>query len=286
MCAPAFLAESEGRKWVAKPLDQRLMSPQVVVRMEQEAEILGESPRLPGCTTPKIEAIDHQQFILRPFLVGRTLQEGLSIGRLAPPKALRLVERLLAALGGLHHLGVLHRNIKPTNIVLTSDPERPVVLVDMGWDDGAVANSSLSSRRPAVNSYAFLAPEQSGALDYEVGEWTDLYSVGAVLFECLTGRRLIQAEDVGSALRRHMTIRVPSLSNLGVKAPRLVDEFMHRLLSKDPRQRYQSTHGAGPMHWRWSRRRSAATKTGAWCWDWRIAVRPWPTLRSWAVSVK
>ena len=90
----------------------------------------------------------------------------------------------------------------------------------------------------------YLSPEQAGLIDGEVNERSDLYSAGAVLFECLAGRPLFAGDTITEVLRQQLSARPPVLRSLGVAVPRALDEVIQRLLHKDPRDRYHSAEGA------------------------------------------
>ncbi len=231
-------AEREGRQLVVKPV----LSEVAARRLQNKAEVLKDA-RLPqDCTAFELDVIDHLLVARRDWLVGETLAQRIHDKPLAPEEALRIGVSLLSTLEHLHRTGLLHRNLKPSNVVLTSDQK--VVLVDLGWDDGEISNDAAVTEIAGTANCAYLAPEQTGALDYDVGEWSDLYSIGMLLFESLTGRCLIDGGDLSATLLRQLTLRVPSLARFGVRCPRVLDDFMQRLLSKDPRHRYQSSHGA------------------------------------------
>ena len=85
-----------------------------------------------------------------------------------------------------------------------------------------------------------MSPEQAGLLDQDPDERADLYSAGAVLFECLAGRPPFLGQSVGEVLRQHLSVPAPELRSLGIAVPRALDEVIQRLLRKDPRDRYQT----------------------------------------------
>ncbi|MGE5756041.1 MAG: ATP-binding protein, partial [Planctomycetaceae bacterium] len=150
---------------------------------------------------------------------------------------------LLAGLREVHGLGALHRAIKPANIIIDEEkPLRRAVLTDFSLAPAARLTASVRDRLVATARY--VSPEQAGLLDFEVGERSDLYSVGTVLFECLAGRPLFAGDGFGEVLRQHLTTPPPMLRDLGVGAPRALDETIQRLLRQDPRDRYQSAEAA------------------------------------------
>ena len=134
---------------------------------------------------------------------------------------------------------MLHRNVQPSNVMLAEAAEvSGATLVDFAAPCLSLLDLSDVERPLLLARY--LSPEQAGALDRDVGDSSDLYSLGIVLHECLAGRPPYDGADVGAILRQHMTARVPDLRSQGLSVPRALDELVQRLLRKDPRDRYQS----------------------------------------------
>lgn len=177
-------------------------------------------------------------FAARPFVSGKSIREVIAAGPLPLPSAIRVSCSVLAAIGRLHAHGILHGNIKPTNILWPDGAnETQTLLVDGGlhW----FANRECVAGLP-LEAVRYLAPEQSGLLEAAIAPPTDLYTVGLLLYELLTGRCLFVADTVSELLRQQMTVPVIELRRLGYDVPRCVDEILQRLLRKDPQERYQS----------------------------------------------
>jgi signal transduction histidine kinase/CheY-like chemotaxis protein/tetratricopeptide (TPR) repeat protein len=157
------------------------------------------------------------------------LDESLSIGR-----------SLFSALRDMHGHRLLHRGVRPRNIIVDrANSFAKAILVDFAPPPALrLEETTLDQRSLAAALY--LSPEQAGAIDHEVCEASDLYSAGATLFHCLAGRPPFVGDSISAVLFEHMTACVPELRTLGVAAPRALEDVLQRLLRKDPRDRYQS----------------------------------------------
>src|SRR4051794_17332934 len=132
----------------------------------------------------------------RPFLVmdivsGRPLADVLAAGPLPEHRAVALAEDVAGALAAVHRIGLVHRDIKPQNIIVAETGEARLI------DFGLAARGTSADGESAVGTLAYTAPEQSRMLKRTVDRRADLYSLGVVLFECVTGSRPFSAPDVG-----------------------------------------------------------------------------------------
>ncbi|MDQ6839118.1 MAG: serine/threonine-protein kinase, partial [Actinomycetota bacterium] len=235
--------EDGDRPVVLKTVAATGVSPSTRARLEHEAQVLArlETPTF----RPLVAWGRHGDalFLVQPFVDGVTLEQRLVSGPLSTTSALRVGIDVLSALGMAHEQGVLHRDVKPTNVMVDSDdPVQHAVLIDFGLAKSAGLDPSV--RDEPVGTARYLAPEASGLLDVGADERADLYSFGVLLFECLAGRPPFDGSTVGEVLREHLTTPAPPLRSLGVMVPRALDEVVARLLRKDPGERYQSAEAA------------------------------------------
>ena len=153
------------------------------------------------------------------FIDGPTLREALGRGRrLSAADTLRLACDLLDALGHAHHLGIVHRDVKPENVIIS--PDRGAILLDFGIARAIVASVSREITRAGltVGSSSYMSPEQINA-EQRIDGRSDLYSLGCVLFECLTGRPPFVWRRETVVLQLHLTEPAPDVRMLRPDVP-------------------------------------------------------------------
>lgn len=231
-----------GETVVIKALLSQLLTTGSRLRLEHEQSVFNET----GAGTPgvicEIGRGVEWWYRVRGFVPGETLAERLRDGTLNVAESLAVARSLLTSLEPLHERAVLHQNIKPSNLIVDSTgPVRRALVVDGGlWKALQVESPAIGE----IDSTLYLSPEQAGLIDCEVGEPSDLYLAGLVLFECLAGHHPFIDDRQGSILLQHMTVQVPRLRTEHPHVPHALDEFIQRLLRKDPRDRYQSARAA------------------------------------------
>jgi tetratricopeptide (TPR) repeat protein len=250
----------------------------------------------------------------RPFLVmelveGGSLAQKLAQAPLAARPAAELLEKLARAVHYAHERGVIHRDLKPANVLLTEDGTPKVT--DFGLakrraethEAGGESSAARTRTGVILGTPNYMAPEQSAGRGKEAGPATDVYSLGAILYECLTGRPPFQGASALETMQQvlHDDPVPPHKRKPGV--PRDLETVCLKCLAKEPRRRYASAldladdlrrHldgrpvvarpiGPAARAWRWTRRNPrAATLTlavllalllagGAWAW--RVRVR-------------
>ncbi|HLF40153.1 MAG TPA: AAA family ATPase, partial [Acidimicrobiia bacterium] len=237
----------DGSPVIVKTLLTADVSTAARLRLEHEAHVLETLG--PGTFRPLVASgYDGPLFYLvQPLLEGATLREHLDSGRLSLDATLRIAGDLLAALQMAHDRGVLHRDVKPANVIVRGGDAIESEVVGADLIDFGLARSArldVSVREELVGTARYLAPEAAGLVESGIDERSDLYSLGVVLFECLAGEPPFAGDTVGEVLRHHLNTPAPSLRGLGVAVPRAVDGMIQRLLGKDPEARYQSAAAA------------------------------------------
>jgi hypothetical protein len=231
-----------GRDVAVKVLSPQFAAdPGFVARFEREARHAAglSHPRL---VTVFDSGVDGSfPFIVMELVAGRTLRQVLDqSGRLAPGAAVGIAAAVCEALEVAHAAGLVHRDIKPANIVLTAGGE--VKVLDFGIAKAGGGSGGTQATRAVLGTAAYLSPEQASGRP--AGPQADLYSLGCVLFEMLTGAPPFTADSaVGLAYRQvHDDPGPPSALRPGL--PERLDQITARLLAKDPADRPPSAAAA------------------------------------------
>jgi signal transduction histidine kinase len=233
--------EETGADVVLKTARTSVLARGTRLRLLHEAELL-RTLSGPGLV-PLIAAgeDDGLFYLAMPLIAGRNLADRLIEGRLEPAETLVLAQQLFAALAAVHAHGVLHRDIKPSNVMVTFGRVESATLIDFGLARSESLHESL--RDEPVGTARYMSPEQAGLVHRDVDERSDLYATGVVLFECATGRPPFSGDTVGEVLRQHLSAPAPDVRSYGAQVPAAFAQVLHRLLRKDPRDRYQSAAG-------------------------------------------
>ena len=176
----------------------------------------------------------------RPYLVmelidGKPLAERLHAGPFGVAALVRLGTDVADALHAAHRAGLVHRDVKPANIIITG-PGRARV-IDFGL---AAAGRAASTGDAVVGTFDYSPPEQTGMLARPVDARADLYALGVVLYQGATGQLPFQSDDVGQLLALHAAAPVPDPAVLRPDLPDELGALIMRLLAKDPDDRIQT----------------------------------------------
>ncbi|WP_046299932.1 serine/threonine-protein kinase [Mycobacterium sp. UM_Kg27] len=179
--------------------------------------------------------LDGQVFIDMPLVAGDDLAAVLKRNGVLPPsRAVNVVWQAASALDAAHSAGVIHRGIKPRNILLTSDDF--VYLVDFGLAGAPGAEAADAENAGARWKYA--APELFSGSDF--GPAVDVYALACVLYQCLTGSPPYRADSLKMLANAHQNKPIPRPSLAGATIPAGLDEVVAKGMAKDPQERYAS----------------------------------------------
>ena len=179
---------------------------------------------------------DGRRYVVTEHVHGaRTLSAYCRSGSLLPiDQVVSILYKCAKALHYAHSRGVVHRDIKPSNILLTQDGD--VRIVDFGI--ALVAYSDVSRLEGVAGSPAYMSPEQVQGLELDAR--SDLYSLGAVMYEMLCGQRPFRAGALGKLLRQVVQSEAESLRSIRPEIPEELEEVVKRALQKEPNNRYRT----------------------------------------------
>jgi ABC-type transport system substrate-binding protein/predicted Ser/Thr protein kinase len=235
-----YLAEAEpaGVRVALKLLDPELARDERFRRrLLRESEIAAslEHPNV----VPVIDygEADGVLYLAMRFVDGSDLRALLAAaGPLEPERAFHLLEQVAKALDDAHRHGLVHRDVKPANILV--DGEDRAYLADFGLAKHAASPSSLTGERAFVGTIAYVAPEQIRG--EELDGRADVYSLGCVLYESLAGSPPFDRESELAVVYAHLNERPPRLTDARPELPEGLDDAMRKALAKEPGDRFAS----------------------------------------------
>src|SRR3954468_22266707 len=238
--ARIFLArDPEGRQVALKILHPELLVSVAADRFLREIKLASQ------LNHPHIARLldsgerDWLVYYVMDFVDGQTLRERLDSSRqLSIAETLRIASDLLDALDHAHRQGIIHRDVKPANVVLSA---QGAILLDFGIARAVVASGSdqLTRSGIAVGTSTYMSPEQITAA-VNIDHRCDLYSVGCVLFECLTGQPPFYHRNEAVVLQLHLTQAAPDVRTLRSDTPAELAQGIARALAKNPEERWSS----------------------------------------------
>ena len=184
--------------------------------------------------------IDGNLYIDMRLVRGSSLHELLEKGPLAPPRAGSIVSQIAAALDAAHAEGLIHRDVKPANIMVT--PADFAYLLDFGIAE-AKGDTKLTMARTQIGSFAYMAPERFN--DLEATPASDVYSLACVLYEALTGDTPFRADSLERVVAAHLASPPPRPSVCNSAVPTAFDDVIARGMAKEPDDRYGSAGALG-----------------------------------------
>ena len=211
-------------------------------RFEQEARAAGSLAHPNLITIHEFGDADGTPYIAMELLDGETLREKLANGPLPPRKAIEYAMQVASGLAAAHEKGVIHRDLKPENVFLTRDGR--VKIFDFGlarlrFPAGAPEGVTLVRTSPGmvVGSAGYMSPEQVSGV--EVDRRADVFALGTILYEMLSGRRAFRRESLVDTMNAILRDDPPPLDG---NIPPALERIVFRCLEKEPAQRFDSAH--------------------------------------------
>ena len=222
----------------------KILAPELADDERFRQRFLRESQLARSLEHPRVVATlasgqqDGHLFLAMVYVDGADLREVLlQAGRLEPQRALHLLGQIAQALDAAHAAGLVHRDVKPANILVTTVlGDESALICDFGLARHVSSVSSLTGERGFAGTIDYVPPEQiqGGGVDGRA----DVYSLGCVLFECLSGTRPFVRESELAVVYAHLNERPPKLSQLRPEIPVALDHVIQRALAKEPDARY------------------------------------------------
>jgi serine/threonine protein kinase len=187
------------------------------------------------------ETEDGELYLVMEYLVGTSLSSELARGPMALPRSVDILEQMCAALARAHDLGVVHRDLKSDNILLTTRGGRKdfVKILDFGLAHLAM-DPRLAPKGAVFGTPEYMSPEQ--ARGEEAGPQSDLYALGVLFFEMLTGQLPFRSDDRDTLLEMQRTAPAPRPRTIKPDVSPTAEGIITKLLEKERRKRFQDAH--------------------------------------------
>ena len=211
-------------------------APEALERFRLEAQAVA---RLDHHNIVQIHEVGEQRgrpYVVLEYVAGGSLEVRLKENPLAPRQAAELVATLAVAVDAVHRAGIIHRDLKPSNILMAVDGTPKVS--DFGLAKLLDEDSARTASGELLGSPCYMAPEQAAGHARQVGRGTDVYALGVILFEALTGRPPFLGQSRQETLNLIMSTDPVPPRRLRPEVPRDLDAICLKCLEKDPRHRY------------------------------------------------
>jgi len=212
-----------------------------ITRFYREARAAAQLNHANVVTIFRVGSDDGYHYIAMEYIKGREITDIIKEkGQMGVNESLDVVRQVASALGSAHELGILHRDIKPQNIMM--DHVGRVKVMDFGiakiTESGPGGNQSLTMTGQLLGTPAYMSPEQCRGVTSD--NRSDIYSLGVVLYQCLAGRVPFTGETPLAVIRKIVDEPVPSIYAFKQDVPDPVVQIMHKALHKEPEKRYQT----------------------------------------------
>ena len=211
------------------------LSPEQRERFRREARMAARLSHSAIVQIYDLVTEDDEDALVLEYVEGRTLAERLAEGRLSTAEALRLCSEIATGLAAAHEAGLIHRDLKAANVLVTGAGHAKILDFGLARPLGTPEDTALTQQGVVVGTLLSMSPEQ--ARGEELDARSDLFSLGALIYEMLTGRSPFQGKNPADVLRRVVYEPPPRLRSLRPELPVELENLLDRLLAKDRRLR-------------------------------------------------
>jgi len=223
-------------------------------RFDREARSISQLNHSNICTLYDVGHQGGVGYLVMEFLEGETLAERLKKGPLAAELLLKYASEICDGLEKAHKTGVIHRDLKPANVMLTRSGAK---LMDFGLaknvaaggdsassltmtSSGPAPTDPLTARGTVLGTFQYMSPEQVEGKEADTR--SDIFALGAVLYEMATGKRAFEGKNTASVIAAVLERNPPAISTMQPASPPALDRVAQTCLAKDPDERFQSVH--------------------------------------------
>ena len=224
-----------------RPVALKFLTPQAIGSEEDKARFILEAKAAAKldhaniCTVYEIDEADEQTFIAMAYVDGQSLEEKVESGVLEVNEALNIAIQVAEGLNEAHKKGIVHRDIKAANIMVTKDGKAKIM--DFGLVKLA-GRTRLTKTATIMGTVAYMSPEQASG-EATIDHRTDIWSLGVVLYKMLTGKPPFDAPSDAALIHKIIYEEFEPLSNIRGDTPPGLEDAIQRMLQKNPQKRYE-----------------------------------------------
>ena len=208
---------------------------EIMERFMREAQAAGKLTHPNIITIFDVGREEDLTYIVMQYIEGPSLQRLIAHGeKFSVPEVIKLMEQVCNGLDYAHQNGIVHRDIKPGNILL--DNNKRAYICDFGV--ARVDTSTLTQSGTAVGTPSYMSPEQ--VMGKKIDKRSDIFSIGCILYEFLTGRRPFEAESITTVIYKIINEEPPAISEIKKGLPAGFEKIVNKALAKDANDRYQN----------------------------------------------
>jgi len=232
------------QKYVLKKINEQFCSAELINYLQQQVDQLNEieltDTIIPIVHAPNSETI----YLVQPWFPCFTLKQWMQQGKqITIAETLEIVIAIAEQLEQRHQAGHIHKSVKPSNVLLSADSMQVRLIDDIRVLDINQISHFIYQDSFRTQTLPYLSPEQTGRIKHTVNYSTDLYSLGMVLFDCLTGQPPFLFDDPIAIIHSHLAEIPPLVQSINVEVPEILCKITAELLEKPPEKRYQTAAG-------------------------------------------